>query len=1000
MAKGATHGRRQLELFVGREAQIRRFLERLHEQEPSGRILFFHGGGGNGKSLLLWRLQEAYALWLPNLAELRELSDDEVARQAAAVRMHLLPSAFLDFATSSQEDNPKDSVGGPLLLRKLLGVDADGQPLEPPLQTPLFTLALVRYLKAKDRLPDDWNKILPTEELDLCNSLIQALSEGLPFADCAHKVLGVFHVRFRDSLRTWMLQRGIDREDVQEIQRMDPDRELLDELPRLLARDLNQWLASDQTPSRAVVFVDTHEALRAEDRLGARFQQDELDRWLRSFLQANLEGGGRVLPVMAGRETPKWEKAAESPIAKTSFDLANVEHFSVGEAQRYLDRAGIVDGDLREAMIGIATVRAGEIHPFLLGLTLDLVEEAARQGEALKAANLKELAGAKEDQLIARILKYAGSEVETAVKALAAARSFDADLYYRLADSLRFPGTRAALEGVTSYSFVWRAPGGRFRVHDLLRRLWSERRESLWLEGHRELEALYRERTAETDPAALAEAIYHANHLGDKPSLTEWSEAMDQVVANARIVLGQALVDVAVDLRLGGEFDAGIVRYWVGVFLSSLSRHEAALGSYTTAIAAYEAALERSPNSVWVHNNKGLALRLRGNLEARLSRHEAALESYTAAVVACEATLELAPDLAEAHNNKGIALESRGKVEVGLSWHAAALRSYTAAIGAHETALELAPDYVDAHNSKGNALLARGELQLGLSQHEAALGSYTAAIAAYEAALERAPDSVRAHNNKGNALRMRGELETTLSQPEAALGSYTAAITSYEAALELAPDLIPAQNNKGTALLRRGELESKLGQHEAALGSYMAAIMACEAALELAPEYVLAHNNKGNALARRGELEASLSRHKAALGSYTAAIEAYETALKLAPDSVRVHNNRGNALRMRGDLEARLSHHRVALGSYTAAIEAYGAALGLAPNYVDALVNRATTHWLLGELRGQLKDGARMCEDYQAAAVSLRRVLGLAPADAQAGKLLRLVAERLQDLGC
>ena len=308
MSGAATKGRRQLELFVGREAHIRHFLERLHEENPSGRILYFHGGGGNGKSLLLWRLQGAYTLRLPNWAELSLLPDEELARQAAAVRMRLLPSAFLDFATSSQEANPKDPVRGPLLLRKLLGLDADGRPIEPRLQTPLFTLGLVRYLKAKDALPKDWSKVLPSEELDLCNALIQALAEGLPLADCAHKLLEVFQVRFRDSLRTWMLRRGLDREDVREIERMDPDRELLDELPRLLARDLNQWLASDETPSRAALFVDTHEALRAEGRLGARFQQDELDRWLRSFLEANLEAGGRVLPVMAGRETPSWSR--------------------------------------------------------------------------------------------------------------------------------------------------------------------------------------------------------------------------------------------------------------------------------------------------------------------------------------------------------------------------------------------------------------------------------------------------------------------------------------------------------------------------------------------------------------------------------------------------------------------------------------------------------------------------------------------------------------------
>src|ERR1051326_3489189 len=58
-----TEGWRALKLFTNRYTPIRRFLTYINDERPPRPILFFHGDGGNGKSLLLRVLQEQYCLY-------------------------------------------------------------------------------------------------------------------------------------------------------------------------------------------------------------------------------------------------------------------------------------------------------------------------------------------------------------------------------------------------------------------------------------------------------------------------------------------------------------------------------------------------------------------------------------------------------------------------------------------------------------------------------------------------------------------------------------------------------------------------------------------------------------------------------------------------------------------------------------------------------------------------------------------------------------------------
>ena len=97
-----------------------------------------------------------------------------------------------------------------------------------------------------------------------------------------------------------------------------------------------------------------------------------------------------------------------------------------------------------------------------------------------------------------------------------------------------------------------------------------------------------------------------------------------------------------------------------------------------------------SPTTPKAHNNLGIALAGRGQVDAAIAHYQKALE--------------IKPDYAEAHNNLGNALAGRGQVD--------------AAIAHYRKALEIKPDYAEAHNNLGIALEARGQTDEAIAHYQ------------------------------------------------------------------------------------------------------------------------------------------------------------------------------------------------------------------------------------------------------------------------------------------
>jgi len=998
-----TEGDRALQLFTDRYELTRLFAGYLNEEPPRKTILFFHGDGGNGKSLLLKFLrQRCCKRFSPKTwQQLQAILKDEVAKVAAYIENAKpgedcipVPAVLLDFSHNLIGDRLKSPFDGLLMLRRNLADAFAGLPYR--LRFPLYDFACVWYFYKTGNL-EQAKELLPSEEMDFITGIVDAVSET-SYASIAKAVLGVFGKHLGEKFKLSLQKRGLKEEEIKAIQGMEPHTELIDELPRLFAKDLNAAMAQQEELKRIVLFFDAHESFWDYQRNLPEevfFQRDE---WLRCLLRAlDLDAG--IVAVVAGREKPRWVEANRSAVPKQYLDTCLVGHFSPTDARVYLQKADVKDAALQKNLIDYASVAAEEVHPLYLGLCADVVLAARAQAKILMPEDFPTVpeTSDKSNVLINRLLRYVDKEVEVAVHALSACRAFDFELYLKLGQALHFHATRAAFFDIlTRFSFVWqvqRRGENWYRIHNLLRRLDDESGNETTRHAHEVLEQHYRER------GEVTEAIYHANRLDWERGVVEWCQVFEQALQRSRYEQCRSLLEVRNELSIQSDFQLGRVSHAEGDYFAQLARYPEAKQEYLEAITAYEQNLRFTPDNITALNNKGNALAKVGDLQTRLSQHTEALLSYTQAIAAYNSALTLVPGDIYALNNKGNVLQSQGNLQTRLAQHSKALQSYTKAIVAYNSTLALAPDYINALTNKGSVLLRMGELQTQLAQHSKALQSYTEAIAAYNSTLTLVPDDINALNNKGLALQSLGNLQTRLAQHSQALQSYTEAIAAYNSVLTLAPGYINALNNKGLALQSLGDLQTRLSEHSEALLSYTEAIAAHNSALTLAPDYIEILNNKGLALESLGNLQIRLPQHWKALQSYTEAIAAYNSALTLAPDYINALNNKGSALQRLGNLQIWLSQYSEALQSYTEAVTTYNSALTLAPDKIYVLNNKGLALKCLGDLQAKLSQEQEALKSWQVALAVFTRCLEIAPSDEDIRKRRERLQAHLDSLG-
>jgi len=265
------------------------------------------------------------------------------------------------------------------------------------------------------------------------------------------------------------------------------------------------------------------------------------------------------------------------------------------------------------------------------------------------------------------------------------------------------------------------------------------------------------------------------------------------------------------------------------------------LGYWKDSETLFRHTLEVTENNLIVHNNLGVALVKKGQIDEAINQYQDAIR--------------LKPDYADAHNNLGVALVKKGQIDE--------------AISQYQDAIRLKPDYAEAHNNLGYLLRNQGHIEEAMEH--------------YHKALQINPNYPDALNNLGVALADQGRFDE--------------AIENYHKVLQIEPTHFPTLNNLGVALADRGRFDkaienyymalqinpnssdvlNNLGLALAAKGRFDEAIENFHKAIRVNPNRSETYFQLGVALGQSGRIQEAMVQ--------------YREALRLNPDLAEALNN-------------------------------------------------------------------------------------------------------------
>ncbi|TMR93043.1 ADP-ribosylglycohydrolase family protein [Nonomuraea basaltis] len=572
---------RSLDLFANRFELTRHVVSLINEDPPSERILYLHGLGGNGKSLLLRHLEKRCCLRTARWASVRKSSDAELLERLAEDGEQV-PVARIDFgARPAGENRPQEAFSALFMLKRQLSQHG--------IATPRFDFAAITYLHKlgfdiAHRVPE----LFPRGEVNIALEIADAVLT-LPVLRVGQTLLQMVNSRMDKAFTRRRMQRRVPQEDAEQILALVPEPDLLHELPRLFAKDLND--AADDH-ARIVLLFDTHEAFFGEaiGDADSLIHADKLmrDEWLRCLL-GHLDLRAGIVAIVAGRTRPPWPSAPVFPIPERYIDHRLVGHLTAADATQYLTLAGITDPAMQTALVNYASTAPDEVHPYFLGLCADV---ALAAGSRLNPADFTALVD-KERDLAHRLLQWTPAEAEYGILAVSACRAFTAETFHHLGQALDFPCDRSAFSKLTAFSFISPLRGGTatgsnaYTMHNILRRSLRNVRPA---EVHRVHEVLARHYGGRKEFTAELEAAYHLSHLYPAQGVAAWVTLMDRSLATGRFDQCRALASLLSELRIDRDDDKGRCLYRV-------ARAYLGLGRWTQAEALLDGLPHRSAHA-------------------------------------------------------------------------------------------------------------------------------------------------------------------------------------------------------------------------------------------------------------------------------------------------------------------------------------------------------------------------------------------------------------------
>jgi tetratricopeptide (TPR) repeat protein len=462
--------------FTDREDFIAAFDKALAEAvtaEP--RALVYYGVGGIGKTSLR----------------------KELNRQLAVRPGHV--SAMLDFDIASFRE-PETAL---FVLRKAL---RDRYKV----QFPSFDIAYAVYWqKVRPQVPLTRGNFPLLESGTVLSDLLDVLG-NLTVVGLIPRLAGIA-LKGSQPIRDWWTKRG--SKELRDLPGMEPV-QIAERLPMFWAADLKDYLAARQ--SRAVLFLDTYEALSEGERTEARVLRR--DDWVRELVSQLPE----VLWVVCGRERLRWEESDPDWTKCLSQHL--VGGLAEADARQFLQSCGITEPAIQQVI-----VEGSQGLPYYLDLAVDTwVEIQERKNQTPTAADFARTP----KEILTRFLRHLTQfEVET-LKVLAVPRFWDSNLFERLVTEFQTGYPLTAFADLCRFSFMNEgAAQDTWTMHQLMRQSLQEHTSpELVKRVHRLLFEHYDAQLKDIDirnitdrqKAALVEAFYHGRAALTVQELWQW----------------------------------------------------------------------------------------------------------------------------------------------------------------------------------------------------------------------------------------------------------------------------------------------------------------------------------------------------------------------------------------------------------------------------------------------------------------------------------------------
>jgi tetratricopeptide (TPR) repeat protein len=497
----------------------------------------------------------------------------------------------------------------------------------------------------------------------------------------------------RPDVRDWWLSRGA--RELQGLAGLDPV-QVGERLPMFWAADLRGDLASRNR--KAVVFIDTYEALAQGERSEAKMHQR--DEWVRELVAQLPE----VVWVVCGRERLRWGEI--DPDWDTCLRQRLLGGLADPDACSYLSSCGITDTAIQDEIVA-----ASEGVPHYLELAVDTYGEI--RAHHAREPEPGDFARTRRDMLARFLSHLTQPEIET-LKVLSAARHWDHTLFELLVTKYQTGYPVTAFQELCRFSFMDEgAVPGTWRMNQLMREALQEhqppearRTVHQFLFDHYagQLAAVTPRNLGADHKAAFVEAYHQARQVLDPTGISEWLLRNDETFAKS--ASWSVLVPLYEDCLALLEDRVGPEHAETAAVVERLARAFQEQGRYQVAEPLFRRLLATREKALGgEHLDVAQALSELGKLRFARGDYQEAESCYKRAMTIKEKTLGPShPEIARLLYDIALLLGRRGRNDEGIAVveRALAIREQT-----------LPPDHpeiADSYNTLGFAYWAQGRL--------------------------------------------------------------------------------------------------------------------------------------------------------------------------------------------------------------------------------------------------------------------------------------------------